>query len=269
MLFCSAWFKETSVGERGCEMWRQSDLNAGIIPVIFARLDSSRLPGKVLEPLLGENCVIDELLDQLGSIAAHVPFVSKPIIATTFRAVDEPVLRKAEFKGISAIADELAPLKRLRAIADANPGCWLWRVNADSPLLLEPLIAFAAGQLSRLDDQVQIITNLVDRSFPYGVSLELFRAGMISALNMNQATQDQLEHVTPIMQQFPPEAVFGVTTEDLDLSRFDPAIRLTIDDATDATFFRSLWADPGFQRTRPGSLERVDYAYKRRLFSAT
>lgn len=250
-------------------MWGQLVLSAGIIPVIFARLDSRRLPGKVLDPLLQENCVIDELLDQLARIAAHVPAVTEPVIATTGRMVDEPVVRKARSKGVTAITSHFAPLKRLRTIAAANPHDWLWRVNADSPLLLEPLIEYAAGRLLTVDDQVQIITNLVDRSFPYGISLELFRAGMINSINTDQATQEQLEHITPVMQQLLSRAVQGVTADELGLSRFDSSVRLTIDDATDAEFFRLLWADHDFQKTRPCSVERVDYAYKRRLAGAT
>lgn len=258
-----------SGGEHGYAIWGQADVSAVIIPVIFARLDSRRLPGKVLEPLLDGKCIIDELLVQLGMLAKQVPCVAEPVIATTSRTVDEPVVHRARLKGITAITDHFAPLKRLRVIAATNPHCWLWRVNADSPLLLQPLIEYAAAQLSIVDDQVQVITNLVDRSFPYGVSLEMFRAAMINAINMDQATQEQLEHITPVTQQLLPSAIRGVTANDLGLSRFDPSVRLTIDDVTDAGFFRALWADPDFQRTRPGSVERVDYAYKRRLSGAT
>lgn len=244
-------------------------MSASIIPVIFARLDSRRLPGKVLEPLLGGQCVIDELLVQLGRMAEQVPCVIEPIIATTSRAVDEPLVHKARLAGVAAVTDHFAPLKRLSAIAAAHPQCWLWRVNADSPLLLQPLIEFAAAQLQGMDDQVHVITNLVDRSFPYGVSLEMFRAAMINAVNLDQATPEQLEHITPVTQQLPSRAVFGVTAGDLDLARFDPGVRLTIDDATDAGFFRALWTDPDFQRTRPGSVERVNYAYNRRRSGET
>lgn len=244
-------------------------MSAVIIPVIFARLDSRRLPGKVLEPLLDGKCIIDELLVQLGLIAEQVPGVTEPVIATTARAVDEPLVHKARLEGITAIADHFAPLKRLRAIAAANPHCWLWRVNADSPLLLQPLIEYAAAQLPMMDDQVQVITNLVDRSFPYGVSLEMFRAAMINGIDPDEATEEQLEHITPVTQQLPPSAIHGMTAHDLGLSRFDPSIRLTIDDAADAGFFRALWADPDFQRTRPGSVERVNYAHNRRRSGET
>jgi len=240
-----------------------------IIPVIFARFDSQRLPGKVLEPLLEGHCIIDELLDQLGKLSEQISGITEPVIATTCRPVDEPVVHKARLAGVTAIASHLLPLQRLRVIAAANPLCWLWRVNADSPLLLQPLIEHAAAQLSVAGEKVQVITNLVERSFPYGVSLEMFQAAMINAIPMDHATPDQLEHITPVMKQLPAELVCGVTASNLGLPWFDPAVKLTIDSATDAEFFRSLWNTPDFKRTRPGSLERVDYAYQRRLSGAT
>lgn len=240
-----------------------------IIPVIFARFDSRRLPGKVLNPLLNGKSIIEELQGQLSVIAKQISCVADPIIATTIRAEDEPVVRAASRMEFAFMTGDLLPLMRLHEVALANPQDWLWRLNADSPLLLWPLIEHVAEELSVIDDEVQVITNLVDRSFPYGVSLEIFRASMISQINLGQATTEECEHLTPIIQRLSSPELRSVVAGDLGLSPFDSTVRLTVDDAEDAAFFRLLWSDSGFRRTLPGSIERMEYAYRRRLTNAT
>jgi len=240
-----------------------------IVPLIFARLDSQRLPGKVVRPLLGGKSIIEELLVQLNRIASKVPGVANPVIATTSRVDDKPLVSLAHRKGVDVISGEILPLQRLQGVAAADSEAWLWRVNADSPLLLQALIARAAAELSDVGEHVQLITNLVERSFPYGVSLEMYRASMIAGINLAEATDEELEHITPVMQRLPPASIKAITAENLGLSNFNSAVRLTVDNEDDAVFFRSLWSDPYFQKTCPGSLERLDYAYRKRIADAT
>jgi spore coat polysaccharide biosynthesis protein SpsF (cytidylyltransferase family) len=171
--------------------------------------------------------------------------------------------------GVDVLAGHLLPLMRLRDIAANHSQGWLWRLNADSPLILQPLIEKAAGELAVINDEVQVMTNLAERSFPYGVSLEMFRAGMIIQIDLEKASPEEGEHLTPLMQRLPPQSIRGIVASDLGLADFDSSVRLTIDDAADAAFFGSLWDDPDFQSTRPGSVERVEYAYRRRLSNAT
>lgn len=244
-------------------------MNSRIIPVILARLDSRRLPGKVLKPLLGGKTIIEELLEQLSYVVEQIPSVTAPVIATTYRSVDEPIVRAASAQNTGVLMGHLLPLMRLREITTANPEDWIWRVNADSPLILSSLVERVAEEMLILDDGVQVITNLFERSFPYGVSLEMFRADMIMKIDVDRATSEELEHLTPIVRRLPPERICSIVANDLGLSPFDSSVRLTIDDDEDAAFFRSLWDDTMFQNTRPGSVERLEYTYQRRLLSAT
>jgi spore coat polysaccharide biosynthesis protein SpsF len=240
-------------------------MSVRIVPVIFARLDSQRLPGKVLKPLLNGKTIVEELVVQLRYVGKQVPSVAAPVIATTNRSVDEPIVSAASALDTTVSRGHLLPLIRLREISTIEPEDWLWRLNADSPLILQRLIERAAAEVPVLDDGVKIITNLVERSFPYGVSLEMFRADMIMGIEAKRATSGELEHLTPITQRLPPEGIRSIVADDLGLSPFDTRVRLTIDDAEDAAFFGSLWDDPWFQKTRTGSVERVEYAYQKRV----
>ena len=206
---------------------------------------------------------------QLNLIASKVPCVANPVIATTSRVDDKPIVSWAQREGVDVIGGEFLPLERLQGVAAADSEAWLWRVNADSPLILQALIGRAAAELSAGGEHVQLITNLVERSFPYGVSLEMYRASMIAGINLAEATDEELEHITPIMQRLPPASIRAITAENLGLLNFNSAVRLTVDNEEDAVFFSSLWNDPYFQKTCPGSLERIDYAYRKRMADAT
>ncbi|NWO06300.1 MAG: hypothetical protein HLX50_11565 [Alteromonadaceae bacterium] len=243
-------------------------MSSRIVPVIFARLDSRRLPGKVLEPLLGGKSIIEELLAQVAALVQKRAEFSPPIVATTDRAVDEPIVRAAAAMGVDVVRGDSLPLVRLAEVARLYPQDWLWRLNADSPLLLQALIEKAAASPA-LEDGTAMITNLIERSFPYGVSLEMYRADTILGIDTDKATAQEREHITPIVKNVPLGAVKNIVADDLGLSRFAPDVRLTVDTEEDAIFFRSLWKDSEFRGTHPGSVERVECAYRKRLLNAT
>lgn len=239
-----------------------------VLPIIFARLDSRRLPGKVLEPVLGGRSIIEELLQQVRIMRATIPELGAPLVATTNRQVDLPIVQMVSARGVKVHTGHILPLQRVAGIAESNPQCWLWRLNADSPLLLSSLIARAVKLVSAGPSELKAVTNLFERTFPYGVSLEMFSAAMISQIDVEQATAEECEHLSPLVQRLQPSEVRGVVAGDLGLPRYDPSVRLTIDTEEDATFFSSLWDEPDFLRTGPGSRERIDYAYRRRLSNA-
>jgi len=239
-----------------------------IVPVIFARLDSRRLPGKVLEPLLGGKSIVEELLVQLRDLRQRRTQFASPIIATTDRAVDEPIVRTAAAMDVSVLQGDSLPLMRLGEVSRLYPQDWLWRLNADSPLLLLNLIEKAVEVLAR-NNGIEAVTNLAERSFPYGVSLEMFRAGVIRNIDTEKVSPQACEHISPVLKDIPQEKIQNIVADDLGLPRFAADVRLTIDNVEDAEFFSSLWDDPKFRRTRPGSVERVEYAYRKRLLNAT
>jgi spore coat polysaccharide biosynthesis protein SpsF len=243
-------------------------LSVQIVPVVLARLDSSRLPGKVLAPLLSGTSIIEQLLEQVGCLAARRTVLAPPIVATTDRAVDAPIVRTAEGLGAAVARGSLWPLARLSSIARSYPSAWIWRLNADSPLLLFRLIERALEFVQEQGQHLKVVSNLEERTFPYGISLEFFRSDLLAGIDTGDMTAEEREHVTPLIRRLPAAARHGVCAEDLGLDRYDPGVRLTIDDRDDAAFFEHLWSDAAFVATAPGSVDRVEFAYRKRAAHA-
>jgi spore coat polysaccharide biosynthesis protein SpsF len=235
-----------------------------IVPVILARADSTRLPGKVLSPIYGERSIIQHLCEQVYTLARENDCIAAPILATSCREPDDEIANFGELNGIEVHRGDLQPLIRLCEIASSRQNVWLWRLNADSPLILFPLIRHVADIRNKIDDATPIITNLVHRTFPYGISLEMFRSSWLDNLEKTRFTLDESEHITHIRDRVDKPNIYGVEAKDIGLSAFKSDVRLTIDYDYDADFFNSLWNKRAFTSTEIGSIERITYAYKER-----
>ncbi|WP_218417986.1 cytidylyltransferase domain-containing protein [Alteromonas lipotrueae] len=236
-----------------------------ILPVVFARADSSRLPGKVLSPILGSHSVIDCIITQVRALAYEESAIAEPVIATSTRSVDDSIARYGEGKGVQVYRGALSPMLRLCELASANVDAWLWRLNADSPLILFPLIKHIVSKLSDMDDATQLITNLNKRTFPYGISLEMYCSRWLREIVNSSHTEEEREHITPICKRLNNDNICNIEANDLSIPDFDSTVRLTIDYEEDADFFGSLWLHPVFDSTEVGSIERITMAYKERI----
>ena len=159
--------------------------------IIVCRLDSKRLPGKVLKKIRGK-----PLLWYVISRAKKIKSIDKNIIiATTERKVDEPIVEyshKERIKVFRGSAENVA--KRVLSCAINNNLDYFLRVNADSPFL-EPSIANLAFEIAQ-NSEYEIITNLYPRSFPYGVSVELFSLKTFVESYKKMSSKDHFQHVS-------------------------------------------------------------------------
>lgn len=172
-------------------------MSAGI--VILARLDSSRLPGKVLADVAGA-----PLLERVWQrVAACTGFPGGIVVATTGRPVDAPIAAFCAARGIRVHQGPVEDVAgRLVGAAAAHDFTTVARVNADSPLvdpdlLDEGIRLMAAKEGAGLD----YVTNLNPRSFPYGVALEIFRRASLENLLIGEADMSRREHVTQILYE--------------------------------------------------------------------
>ena len=239
--------------------------NTKILPVVLARADSNRLPGKVLSPILSGHSVIDYINTQVIALTKDIDGMAKPVIATSIRPVDDVIEHYGEENGISVYRGALSPMQRMCEVANSNGDTWLWRLNADSPLILFPLIKHVAARLNDIDKATLLITNLRKRTFPYGISLEMYYAEWLRELFNNKHTEEEKEHITPIYKRLNSNNICNIEANDLSIQDFDSSVRLTIDYEEDADFFGALWMHRAFDNTQAGSLERINMAYKERI----
>ena len=158
--------------------------------IILSRMDSTRLPGKALidvdgRPLLSYVLSFCQKINNLDSIA----------IATSTRAVDDPLSDFADVQGIPCIRGSLDNVAErfLLAMETLNLDAAV-RINGDSPLNNKHLISDGI-RLFRTDN-FDLVSNVPARTYPYGMSVEVVgRKAMEYACSVISDAQHR-EHVT-------------------------------------------------------------------------
>lgn len=174
--------------------------NAAIL--LLARLDSRRLPGKGLMDL-GGRPVLGRAIDRLQRCSQ----VSTIILATTDRAVDDPLAAFAETEGIGCFrGDALDVAKRCVDACNAFNLDWFVRICGDSPFA-DPQVVDQVSEVF-LKGRSDIATNVYPRSFPVGASAEA--VSRVAMERILEATPDLAyrEHVTLYAYENPND--FGI-----------------------------------------------------------
>ncbi len=152
--------------------------NENIIGVIQARLDSSRLPGKVLSDILGKPMIL-HLVNRLK----HSTMLSNVVIATTNRDEDKPLCEFADSEGISYYAgSENDIADRLYQTGKMFDATAIVKVNGDCPLIDSSLIDNAVKNYLSLFPRPDLVTNSVVRTFPEGMQYGLFNLKTLSEI---------------------------------------------------------------------------------------
>lgn len=207
-------------------------LNAAAI--VVCRLDSSRLPGKVLKSVGGR-----PLLQWVLQRLRHVKSLDRGVIvATSYRPVDDPLAefcQQLDIPVFRGAAEDVAG--RVLNCALEYQLDWFARVNADSPLV-DPELLESALQIAATE-RFDFVTNLSPRSYPYGISTEVIRTSMFASACSAMHTAAHREHVTQILYQPDCPVIYrqyNLLNPDGDQS----AVRLTVDTPADWQAFREL-----------------------------
>jgi spore coat polysaccharide biosynthesis protein SpsF len=166
--------------------------------VVLARLDSTRFPGKALMPLVGMP-IIEHVLRRLQRCHG----IDSVILATTGRDVDTPLADFFHSAGglvYRGAVDEVHNVaKRFVSAARSVDADYALRVNGDSPFP-DPWLIHQGMTL--IDGEVDLVTNLLARTYPYGVSAELIRVDCLTK-ELPRLTEKEQEHLTSCFYRQP------------------------------------------------------------------
>ena len=208
---------------------------AGII--LQARYNSSRLPGKALEPLAGRT-ILEHCLRRLIKAG-----VARVVLATTWEPEDDVLAVIARRVGASVYrgdtADVLGRFADAARFFDLDP---VLRATGDNPAVdvQAPGRVLAALRLTDAD-YVQ------EAGLPYGAAVEGMTADALQrAATLAQEAHDR-EHVTTFIRSN--RELFNVAEVTAPAPLTRPTLRLTIDtqddlDAVRELFFRTRSDDP-------------------------
>jgi glutamate-1-semialdehyde 2,1-aminomutase len=215
-----------------------------VVAIVQARLGSVRLPGKVLQPVLGQP-LIGHLVERLG----RAKNVHQVVLAIPVSSVNDSLEDFARGQGIAVSrGSELDVLDRYAGAAEEFPADAYLRITADCPLVDPRVIdrvidVFYAEQLDYAS---------TGQSFPDGLDVEVFRASVLRDAAENARDNYDREHVTPYIQRSCKESSSALEFSS-DLSR----LRLTVDEPEDLAVLEAIFAHFGHNRFTIENIEEL------------
>lgn len=221
--------------------------------LVFARLDSRRLPGKALLDLAGRP-LLQRVLDRIRSAAAG----RLVAVATSDREVDDPIAELAERQGVALFrgaAEDVAG--RALAAAEAFRLDLFVRICGDSPFVDPQLCQRMVAQAE--SGSMDVVTNLFPRHYPPGCSVEVVRIEAMRRLCKQAEGQRYREHVTTYFYDNP--IAFNIANCVPPIPY--PPVVLTVDEPADLQRARHivLSAGDGIDRLTLDEVVRLAAAY--------
>lgn len=158
--------------------------------IVQARMSSRRCPGKVLLKVAGKP-LLQYLLERLEKCRS----LNSIVVATSTDAADAAIADFCRERGTCSYRGSLTNVaERFKQVLDMYSLDGFVRVNGDSPLLDPILIDKAIAIFLKSD--VDIVTNVFERSYPSGQSVEVLRASAFRRGFVCMHNEEDLEHVT-------------------------------------------------------------------------
>ncbi|TAJ69448.1 MAG: flagellin modification protein FlmC [Phenylobacterium sp.] len=209
------------------------------LAILQARMTSSRLPGKVMAPVLGEP-MIGRQLERLGRSAR----IGRIVVATSTDASDDPLadyvagLGHLVFRGsLTDVLDRFGGAMALVPEADT-----VVRLTADCPLADWTVIDATID--SRREAGADYASNTpAVRTYPHGLDVEVMSREALARACREAADPYEREHVTPFIYRRPDEFRLAYLSQPVSLAH----LRWTVDLPEDLAFVRDV-----YERLYPG-----------------
>lgn len=215
--------------------------------VIQARMNSTRLPGKVLLPLAGAPA-----LQRMVHRVRRVRCAARVVVATSTQASDDPIAALCRQEGIVCVRGALDDVlgRILRAVPAGTEA--VVRLTGDCPLVDPALVDRHIECFGALPAGPRYVTNAVTRTFPDGLDVEVMSLDLLKEADRMATTLPDREHVTGWIQRHAP--VTSVT-QAADLS----ALRWVLDTASDYAAIAGIFTAllPGHPDFDSGDIYRL------------
>jgi spore coat polysaccharide biosynthesis protein SpsF len=232
-----------------------------IVGIIQARMGSSRLPGKVLMPILGKP-MLGHVMERLGRCST----ITEVVIATTTDPRDRVLCEFAEKNGyLCGVGPEEDVLGRYYKVAKKRGADVVLRLTSDCPLI-DPGTTDAVVRRHLAAGNNDMTSNVFTRTYPRGLDTEALSMECLERVNREALDPVYREHVTNFIHDHPEQFKIESIEEPEDHSRH----RWCVDTEEDLELVRRIYEGlyPGnaafgwrdvlrFVESRPG-LETVN-----------
>jgi spore coat polysaccharide biosynthesis protein SpsF len=222
------------------------------LAILQARMTSSRLPGKVMAPLLGEP-MIGRQIERLR----RVQRIDKLVVATSTHESDDPLADYVQSLGVQVFRGPLDDvLERFRATLVRHPEAKaVVRLTADCPLT-DPELIDRVIEHHHAAGADYTSNTLGTRTYPHGLDTEVIAPDALVAAAERAVDPYEREHVTPYIYRRPETYRLAGVARHESLA----ALRWTVDLPADLVFVRDVYAklypyDPEFTSDAVAALE--------------
>ncbi|MDA8226440.1 MAG: glycosyltransferase family protein [Desulfitobacterium hafniense] len=202
-----------------------------ILAILQARVSSTRLPGKVLKPIMG----VPMLLRQTERIG-RAKNINKMIVATSREQGDDVLEQLCLANGIYCFRGSLSDvLERFYQAAKVFNPSHVVRLTGDCPLVDPELIDKVIDY--HVQGNYDYSSNVVEPTYPDGLDVEVMRFSVLECMVKEAVLHYQREHVTQYVLQNPTLFSIGSVKDAVDLS----ALRWTVDEPEDFTLIKHIY----------------------------
>lgn len=194
-----------------------------VLGILQARVGSTRLPGKVLRPILGLPMIIRQI-ERLSRVRR----IDRLVLATSTDEADDGLAQLCEGHGVCCFRGSLNDvLDRFYQAAGEYVPEHVVRLTGDCPLidpdLVDRVIACHVGEGN------DYTSNTIPPTYPDGLDVEVVRFRCLQEAWKEAVLPSEREHVTPFVYRRPDRYKIGHVRNPVDLS----SLRWTVDEPED------------------------------------
>jgi spore coat polysaccharide biosynthesis protein SpsF len=210
-----------------------TDPQRNVVAILQARMGSHRLPGKVLASVLNEPMLA---LIVKRVLPAHS--IDQIVIATSCLSSDDVIELLASELGVPCFrGSENDCLDRYYQAAKQFKADVIVRLTGDNPFVDAEFIDWVVQQYLLPNVVCDYIGPSINRTFPVGISAEVFSWSVLEQAWLNAVSSNDREHVTSYIIAHPEQFKIVHLSNHENYSY----IRLTIDTSEDLSFAREIY----------------------------
>ena len=209
-----------------------------IATIIQARISSTRLPGKVLLPVLGEPLLL-KMVERVRS----AELTGQLIIATSTNHDDDKIEELCVKNGLICFRGNLTDLLDRHYQAGKKYGAdAVVKIPSDCPLIDPQIIDKVLKYYIDNSDKFDFVSNLHPASYPDGNDVEIMSFRSLETAWKESARQLEREHTTPYFWENPDKFRIGNVYWENGLD-YSTSHRWTIDFEEDYLFIKKVYEE--------------------------
>lgn len=207
-----------------------------VVTVIQARTGSTRLPNKILRPLVGK-----PLLARMVERVLAAELAGTVVVATTIDLSDDPVVAICETEGYHCYrGDPLDLLDRHYQAGRFYEAGTVIKVPSDCPLIDPAVIDRVIGYYLDNQGHFDFVSNLHPATYPDGNDVEVMSMSALATAWREAKRPLEREHTTPFIWENPDRFRLGNVSWDTGFD-YSQSHRWTIDYEEDYEFIRAVY----------------------------